>query len=264
MMSLVLKSFVAVLLAAPLLLAPAVRADVVLTYTGNGPEQGLTMHATSTPYDPMPAGVFNFDVNSGGPENGFGSTIRSFCAEIFTDVLHGGASSTYTVVPVASLADLQNPPRSLPADPINKANYLTELFGRYYASTSTPEGAAAFQYAVWEILYDSVTDLNVATGNIRFDPDSPGALGQTVGSSTATTAAMWLGSLSGDTTQFTNNPAYAGHEFVGLASVDYQDQITIRQTPVVPAPPALLLGLFGIAAVGGRSWWKRRSQVVAA
>ncbi len=262
MMRLVLRSFVAVLLAATLLLTAAARADMVLTYTGNGPVQGLTMHATYTPYDPMPAGVFNFTVNSGGPENGFGPTLRSFCAEIFTDVLHG-LPTPYAVVPVGQLGDLQSPPRSIPADPINKTNYLTELFGRYYASTNTPEGAAAFQFAVWEILYDPITDLNVATGNIRFDPDSPAALGQTVGSSTATTAASWLGSLSGDTTQFTNNPTYAGYEVVGLSSVDYQDQITIRPTPGVPAPPALLLGLFGVAAVIGRSWMARRNTVAA-
>ena len=68
----------------------AAKADLILTYTGNGPDQGLAMHATWTPYDPNPAGVFNFNVNAGGPENGFGPTIRSFCAEIFTDVLHGG------------------------------------------------------------------------------------------------------------------------------------------------------------------------------
>lgn len=251
------RSVVALLLTAPLFLAPAAKADLILTFTGNDPVQPLTMHATYTPYDPLDAGVFNLTVNSGGPENGFGPTIRAFCAEIFTDVLHG-SPTPYTVVPVADLADLQAPPRGLPADPVNKANYLTELFGRYYASTFTPEGAAAFQYAVWEIMYDSVSDLNVATGNIRFDADSPTANGLTVGSSTAATAQAWLGTLSGDTTQFTNNPAYSGFEVVGLKSVDYQDQIVLRDPPTVPAPPALLLGLLGVAAVAGRTWLSRR------
>lgn len=262
MMRVFARLTVAALLAAPLLFGSAAKADLILTYTGNGPEQGLAMHATWTPYDPMPAGVFNFNVDSGGPENGFGPTIRAFCAEIFTDVLHGGLPSSYSVVPVANLADLQSPPRGLPADPINKANYLTELFGRYYASTNTNEGAAAFQYAVWEILYDSVTGLDVASGNIRFDPTTT-AGSQTLSSSTATTAAGWLSTLSGDTTQFTNNPTYAGYEVVGLSSVDYQDQITIRTPPGVPAPPAFLLGVLGFAAVAGRTWLKRRSAVVA-
>lgn len=242
-------------------LMPSAKADLIMTYDGHPPGQSqeLSMFADGW-YDPMPAGVFQFTINSGAAEAGFGPTIGTFCAEINQDALKG-TPATYHVVPLIDLPDVQtippgfaalgtNPAIPLSQYPALKSGYLAELWGRYHDQTSTAAGAAAFQYSIWEILYEAPGSYSVSTGNVYFLPDDSGRNGLTVGSPTAALASSWLSSLTGDPSIFATN--YPNQELVGLVSADAQDQIAIRGVPPVPAPASLALGLIGVGTLGLR------------
>ncbi len=229
------------------------RADFDAAFQGTSPAQNLTMWAGGNFYQDMPTGLFQFQTGAGAAAEGFGPSFSGVCVEIFRG-LADGAMVPHTVVSIASLPDFQAPPSGF-ADPVTKARYVTELWGRRWAEAQTPEGAAAFQLSVWEIMYDNLAALDVRTGYIRLDGDS-------LTSPTADLANLWLTGLTGDETAFTNNPLYAGMELVGLYQFDFQDQVTIRSGPdpqAVPAPAGVVLGLFGVAGLFGRRYFTRRA-----
>lgn len=100
----------------------------------------------------------------------------------------------------------------------DKANYLRELWGRYYdpawarggASSEANRSAAAFAAAVWEIIYE-----DVPRGGSRWDLFADGSSGQggfLAPNVEAETAHRWLQSLDGrgpkaDLRVFSNNGA---------------------------------------------------------
>ncbi|OWK34588.1 hypothetical protein [Fimbriiglobus ruber] len=230
--------------------AGSARADtVLLAFQDTTPREDLYIHAYSGTFATMPTGAMQFNV-TGGTATGFGSTLTSFCTQIFTNVYPDPTVSVpYNVVPLTGLADVQQQPRgngvNTPAQQTAIANYLTELWGRYDQFTNTAVGAAAFQLDVWKILYDPVGSTDLTTGNLN-------VFGASLTDPAVALATQWLSTLTGDTTQFTNNPLYAGQELVGLASAGYQEQITIRDIPGVPAPAGLILGLLGVCTLAAR------------
>lgn len=223
------------------------RADVMMTFQTTSPAEGLAFSAGPHMFGTMPTGTMQFTAGAGAAENGFGSSVRTYCAQIFVDVDHSAAGSVYSVVPLASLTDLQNPPSGSAAlDPVNKAKYITELWGRYESLTTDNVNAGAFALAIWKLLYDPLSGRSdFSSGYIQFT--GAAALDPSV-----LLASRWLSTLSGDTTQFTANPLYANQEIVGLASSQYQDQIAIRTANPVPAPAGLALFLFGGLTLAGR------------
>lgn len=241
---------VAAFAAAVALSTTSARADFDAAFQGTSPGQNLVMWAGTDFFPDRTVGLFLFQTGAGAAAEGFGPTFNGVCTEVFRG-LADGAMVPHTVVSIRDLPDLVSPP-SGNANPLTKARYITELWGLRYASAQTPEGAAAFQLAVWEILYDNLAALDVRTGYIRVD-------GVTLTSPTADLANLWLTGLTGDETAFTNNPLYAGMELVGLHQIDFQDQITIRgPTPqAVPSPAGVVLGLLGVAGLLGRRWVKK-------
>jgi hypothetical protein len=159
---------------------------------------------------------------------GFPPTFTTFCIELTQHVSNN--SKKYTLV------DLENAPSPGSGTggagvngPMNttKANQIRELWGRYYAGLGTSDQLnAAFQIAIWDIVYDD------------FVPDP---------SPTVTLAQQWLASLTGD-------PHYFEPNLIALSNRKAQDQITV----VTPEPTTLslvgagLVGVLGYVGVGRR------------
>ena len=103
---------------------------------------------------------------------------------------------------------------------------LTQLWAASKASIDTKEESAAFQLAVWEIVYD--TNLNTSNGSFKVNS-----------SSTLRNAAQVLVT---NASNLASNPAAANFDLVVLRSDNAQDQITAVP---VPSPGAAALAGFG-------------------
>ncbi len=162
------------------------------------------------------SGVNNFTVLGGDPSL-LAPAFTGFCIDL-NQTIQVGNSYTFTASPLEAAPVPGGGMGSV------KANQLRELWGRYQLLTTTGSStnAAAFQIAVWEIVFDSGLDL--ASGAVQVGGHS----------ATLTLAQGWLNSLNGDVTK------YAGNVYA-LTSASGQDMI-------VPTPGSLaLLGLAGLA-----------------
>ncbi len=211
-------------------LAGTARADVVATFAGTDPFQTVNVSGTNSSgvrAFQSPVGPFNFVLSNDGGL-GLGSTLRSFCADYFQDVVVG---NTYNYTPVA-FADLPE---------INgnavKTRKVQQLFDRFYDSVVDDRTGAAFQLSMWEILSDP-TDTNLATGN--FTASGPGS------PTGVTTSQSWLNSISD-----TSVPDVAKkYDLTGLVDPAFQDQIFARPVDPNPVPAPAGLLLVALAAAG--------------
>jgi hypothetical protein len=145
---------------------------------------------------------------------------------------------------------------------------IAELWAEHYVkdvwnngTSYNPANAAAFQAALWEIIYQTGSDRSVAVAlstydvrsgwnqptKIGFQVTTPSGGGWTNGSTgTAATANNWLWALNG-------GPYFTMLE--SIRSYTTQDFVIIGTTSPIPAPGAALLGVIGLSLVG---WVKRR------
>jgi len=161
--------------------------------------------------------------------------LDTFCADIEQSAL--GAFTTYDVYhPEYAPIGAGNSPIG-----IEKAWDLRRLFSQHWGDVASDSGAAAFQAAVWEIIYEDtdtyaydVTDGRLWMERMFWDPDW------------LTTANTWLTGL-GDNKDYT----------VGLrvlANEDYQDYaLVVLGLPADPVPePVTLAGLMlGVGSLVG-------------
>jgi len=156
----------------------------------------------------------------------------SFCVEL-TQHVNYNTNYTFNVVPLSQAPD----PGGMGVGSgmgLTKAEQIRELWGRHYNSIVDADTSAAFQIAVWEIVYDSGNDL--LNGSFRARKIN-NALPAWV-----TLAQTWLNTLDG------NGPKpFLG----GLTSTGLQDQVYF-ESPAVPLPAAGLGGLALIATLGIR------------
>ncbi len=137
-------------------------------------------------------------------------SVSGFCIELDESAPH--SAYTYEVVGVSdAYSGLLNESVG-----IEKSNYLSELWGRYYdpswtdGSYDLPDNssAAAFAAAVWEIVYE---DLPASSYGWDVTEDSaPGISGFAIDGINSSTANAWLASLDGtgpmtDLAVFTND-----------------------------------------------------------
>jgi hypothetical protein len=240
-----------------------VRADTVTLYFDHTTNQSANItfngsHPTVTP------GPYYWK----DPPSALNANTATFCVQLDQFIsLH----NTYTYQ-TSSLANMPTIGNQI------KANYITELFGRYYnpawgnPSFTGNTTSTAFQLALWELTYDGPTDAN-PKGNLDL---SKGTFADT---SSADTAAVSLAqkfltggsgyvALSGDTSQLAAH--LPGYQLVGLTDVTssgqsvnpgIQDQIRVVQT--VPAPAGVWLAGAGLIALIGRGRLVRKKPAEA-
>lgn len=229
-------------------LAPPASADLLtLNYQGASSNPAVAFTLNGTGYTNFPTGPFFWTQNALPPNPGFPAPIATFCIEIDgTQPLPPmGANTTFSVVTPAAAPTIGNNPAKIAA--------ITELYGRFYqpawASNANLADSAAFQVALWELVYD--TGRNLKGGD--FVTADLGAVDAR--------AQQMLNGLTGDTSAFQTR--LGGYELVALLAPgagaksrdEIQDQLILRQ---VPAPPGAVLAGIGFVAVFARARRVRR------
>jgi PEP-CTERM motif len=206
-----------ILAVATILASVSAQASVVnLTgYKYGGPDQ-VTASIGVPGYGPqvVNAGEFQGTLD--------GNPFSTFCADLF-ETFSFNTNYNYTAVPL-NFFQIVN---------------LGKLFTAYYAGADTVPESAAFQTAIWEILYD--TDLDVSTGNFK----ATGA--DTAQAQTYLTGMQSLG--LGDI-------LYTVSRLENRGQQDFLTWINVNPQLTVPEPSSL--ALFGIAAFGGLAATRKR------
>jgi hypothetical protein len=188
--------------------APVTHANPILI--GNGYANGSEQFSVTAPTTTANAGAFAGTLN--------GQPIIFFCFELTQFFYFGVPYSDYVV----------SNPSNAKFDLLSRL--FTEAFDQVLLNT---DNSAAFQLAVWEILYDpSPTNLSSGTFHVTNDFGHPG---------TVALATTWLNNL----------PAVGTYSITWLHSPDEQDFVfgtsTLREAP---EPSLLFLASIGLAAMG--------------
>jgi hypothetical protein len=233
-----MKTSVLAILAAAAL-ANLAQADVITAaYSGRG--QGRSIAIQSPGIDGTVFAGQLFHTLSGGTGDlaQYNGTWTTFCTDLFQYV--SSTPRTYDLV------TLDLVPNAAPMGAA-KANAIAHLYtfagGSQLLSTATNDYAAAFQLAVWEVVYDfnpaaSNNGLNVTGGAFRATASGGGSLNSTITSH----LVSFFNAASSE------GPAHA--DLIGIRSSAAQDQI-------IPIPSA---GPIALAALGGLCLVRRRSK----
>jgi len=224
-------------------------------------------------------GTYNGTTSSFTPGPYFWSTtttpinsVSTFCVQLDQFITVG---QTYTFQKT-SLTDTPTVGNQM------KANYITELYGRYYKAAWNSSGftgstqATAFQLALWKLIYDGPTDakdkasLSLSSG--KFSDTSPSDATAVSLAQKYLTGGGGYTALSGDTSQFAKNKDLAGLQLAGLTDMTnpgavvsggVQDQLVLVPAAAVPAPPGVFLAGAGLLALVGRGRFLRRKAATA-
>lgn len=203
-------------------------------------------------YDDQNTGAVTWQRVSGS--TAFDNSFQTFCIDVtqtFNFNPSNPPSYTYTLTP------LQNAPwdnaQHNTGMGLAKAKLLSELWDNFHSQVTNDDNSAAFQIAVWEIVFEtSGNALDLTSGNFKANYGTSQVqgyvkLGSEYVPTYVKTAQNWLNTLTG------NGPL--DPNLVALTSDTAQDQFTFTS---VPAPPGVLLaGIGGLGLVLGR--WRRRA-----
>ena len=227
--------------------APAASADVIVTRLDG---QDLGLNATiSTNYGSnaysVDAGLYEWTTRPGTTLPGLSSSFSTVCVDL-SQYISTGSTYTYQATAVADMPTVGAAPSLTGL----RVGLLTDLFSKYWdKANDSDKNAAAFQLAVWEIVYEDLSKpaagLDTDTGKFRAN---------VAGSTADDLADTWLKSLNGS-----NPGSLGGLSFVGLVSGTNQDQLTVYKPSVtpptptpVPAPAGVVLAAVALGAVGLR------------
>ncbi len=183
---------------------------------------------------------FNNVQNATGDATALGNPFNGFCIDLEDEITPGNYSW--------DLVDLEDAPDGSYQMTTTQANRIAELWGRHYADVNNGFTAAAFQLAVWEIVYEpanaDISSYDVTDGYSGANPGGGFEVNAAWNANFANLTSLansWLGNLDG-----------AGPTAVlgALTSSATQDFVV-----AVPAPGAAVLGMLGLGIMG---WVKRR------
>jgi hypothetical protein len=210
--------------------AGARAGTITAKFDGVSPGQGISYKLNGGNTQSTTAGVFDWTYVSGTNLNN-STTFNTFCIDL-THFISTGSKYKYSVdSPIGS--DTQAIQGGLTS---GQSTLLSELFGKFYSSVVDNKTGAAFQIAVWDIVYDG----GVPNGNSPFQVTSTGAA--------ETLALQWLNNLDPNKTA----------NLLVLDSdppKDHQNQITLA--PVVPEPSSFVLAGIGVVGLMGLTWRRR-------
>lgn len=215
---------------------------VTMRFNNVSPSQGVRIQLNGSGGFNTPAGSFNWTAktaSSAPADEAFyntydvGDSVITFCVELDQHVSPNN-DYTYQLVSLESVPS----PGTVAGGGMNaiKANYVRELFGRFYKDGTkgnifTNSEAAAFQLAIWEIVTEDLSNSkDLGSGVVQGSGNDAAIL----------LANTWLSELSGDVTKFYDK--FKNQEIFGLTSASGQDQIVLINTPV---PATALLGVLG-------------------
>ena len=219
--------FALCLLSAPLMFAPAASADM-LKATGFAFGSETISLVSPSPFvsRDVSAGAFNLNPPVG---------ILAYCIDLFQTISFGTLYSNYTTTSLAADAQIT----------AARKGEIAQLFHGFYApSLTNSTKSAAFQLALWEILYETGPTLNVDGGdlanrgvNYAKNPNTPAGV--------VSLADTWLGGLGSFSTDLGG--------FTTYRSPERQDQISYRPVPestsAVPEPPTWALIFAGLTTL---------------
>lgn len=173
------------------------------------------------------------------------NTYTTFCTEV-NQVVKDPSSFDYV--------DLSDAPDTLGGMGDYRAGLVQGLYNGFYSQAlASRTESAAFQIAIWEIVYESgVTSggsytLDTAAGGFKITGGSSTVEKDSFGMSAVGLANQWLASLTSSLNVTT---------LTGLTSSDAQDQIII--TPI-PLPAPIMLGGLGLLCLPVARRMVRRS-----
>jgi hypothetical protein len=181
------------------------------------------------------------------------NVLPTFCIEIPQDVYEG---STYNFQPTA----LTNLPTSGPPLDTNKIKELGQLWGALYSTLISKSDYAAFQIAIWAIVYGNGNLADFSwngthqNGKLTFEGSNVNYPFTATGAD-AYTAYCWLTNLANGKYK-SDSANLVGFDVTSLSGQPAQDQLAELKTGYyvnpngdivhAPAPPALILALVGI------------------
>lgn len=231
-------------------------ADTVMVdanFANISPGLNVNIHLTQPGSDfngTVRTGVNNW-MGSDGPDYLNGS-FQAFCIEI-RQYLDKTSEFEIRPLDVAPVPDY--PAGGQEGMGPDRANNIRKLWGEYFDdifsdpnTTTQAINAAAFQLAVWELVYEDGATFSVL--NDTADDDSvAGTFYVNYGSSGAVGLAnSWLSAIQADIGADKLNKA----NLIALTNDHYQDMVT-----VVPLPAGAGMGLVGLALV----MWRRKRRV---
>ncbi len=201
-------------------------ASTILSYTGSGPfgapDLSDRVNIQSPEFNEGRAGgvlAGQFRMTDDAPD-GLGDFL-AFCVDL-AQTLKPGQSYSVEALPFSTAA---------------VAN-LDRLFTGFYTGVTDRLSAAAFQVAIWEIITDSDTVLDLASGGFTA-ANRHGASGDVIASATAL-----LNGLSG--------AGAGGYQITFLRSATSQDLITVSPVPLPGAAGLLAASVLAFGAIRRR------------
>ncbi|HXD88920.1 MAG TPA: hypothetical protein VN641_20690 [Urbifossiella sp.] len=201
--------------------APAAADTVNLTFERTTHSQAVSVNVKGTSVTGTP-GPYYWQESNAPAGSPFPNPTTTFCVEL-TQHISTGNTYTYTETPLAST----------PGVNATEATLISELWGAHFntawesSSFTGSSASTAFQLALWELVYDSGSNLSLTSGNMKVT---------SADSTTVALAQSWLNGLSSlPSNEFATN--FAGSQLVWLSNSYKQDQLTMLPLPPSPPPP---------------------------